>query len=82
MRIVTGALALLVSMSAAAFAASTEGLIQTIDRETLVITLDDGKAYKLPGEFDMSAISEGMEVLIAYEEVGGENQITDLVFSE
>jgi hypothetical protein len=80
MRIILGALMALAS--AAAFAAEAEGEIQTIDPENLTITLDDGKSYKLPGEFDISAIEEGMEILIAYDEVGGVNLITDMALSE
>ena len=80
MRIMIGALMALAS--AAAFAAEAEGEIRSIDTENLTITLDDGKSYKLPGEFDMSAIAEGMEILIAYDEVGGVNLITDMALSE
>lgn len=80
MRVILGALMALAS--AAAFAAEAEGEIRSIDPENLTITLDDGKAYKLPGEFDMSAIEEGMDILIAYDEVGGINLITDMALSE
>lgn len=80
MRMILGALMALAS--AAAFAAEAEGEIRTIDPENLTITLDDGNTYKLPGEFDMSAIEEGMEILFAYDEVGGVNLITDMALSE
>jgi Cu/Ag efflux protein CusF len=80
MRVILGALMALAS--AAAYAAEAEGEIRSIDAENLTITLEDGKSYKLPGEFDMSAIQEGMEILIAYDEVGGVNIITDMALSE
>ena len=65
-----------------AHAAEIEGQIRTIDRENLTITLDDGKSYRLPGEFDVDSLSEGMEILFAYDEIGGENLITDIAMSE
>ena len=81
MRILAGAVAAL-TMSAFAHAAEAEGQIKSIDREKLTITLEDGKSYKLPGEFDVDALREGMDILFAYDEIGGENLITDIAMSE
>ncbi|MCV0395648.1 MAG: DUF1344 domain-containing protein [Rhizobiaceae bacterium] len=68
---------------APALAAEAEGTIQSVDRETLVITLSDGKTYKLPAEIDVTAVEEGMSILAFYEEVDGQNLITDMqLFSE
>ncbi|MFU0506476.1 DUF1344 domain-containing protein [Pseudaminobacter sp. NGMCC 1.201702] len=78
MRTLIGAVAAVFMISTAAFAAEAEGQIKTIDRDNLTITLDDGKSYKLPGEFDVNALKEGMEVLLAYDEVDGVNLITDM----
>ncbi len=69
-------------MTSAAFAAEAEGKIKSIDTDNLTITLEDGKAYKLPGEFDMESIKEGMEVLLAYDTIEGQNLITDMQLSE
>ncbi len=77
-----GALAAALMFSAAAFAAEAEGKIKTVDRDNLTITLDNGKSYKLPGEFDVDAIQEGMHVLLAYDEVDNQNMITDMELSE
>ncbi|HTV69098.1 MAG TPA: DUF1344 domain-containing protein [Rhizobiaceae bacterium] len=82
MRTLIGALAGVLMISGAAYAAEAEGQIQSIDRDNLTITLDNGKSYKLPGEFDVDIIKEGMEILLAYDEVGGQNLITDMEFSE
>lgn len=82
MRTLTGALCAVLMMAGVAFAAETEGKIKSIDREGLAITLDDGKSYKLPGEFDMDSIKEGMQVLLAYDEIGGQNLITDMQLPE
>ena len=53
MRTLIGFFAASLMISTAAFAAEAEGKIQAIDIEKLTITLDDGKSYKLPGEFDV-----------------------------
>lgn len=76
------ALAALAATTVTAFAENAEGKIKSIDADAFVITLDDGKRYKLPGEFDITAITKNMTVLIAYDSVNGENQITDMDLSE
>jgi hypothetical protein len=66
----------------AAEADDADGKITKINRKAMTITLDDGKSYRLPDEFDLEAISEGMEILIAFEEIGGVRQITDMAVLE
>lgn len=78
MRTLIGAVAAVLIMSGAALAAEAEGQIKSIDKEKSIITLDNGKSYKLPGEFDVDNIKPGMSILIAYDVVGGENLITDM----
>ena len=80
MRTLIGAVAAALMLSSAALAAEAEGQVQTVDRDNLTITLDDGKSYKLPGEFDVDLIQEGMTILLAYDEISGENLITDMQF--
>ena len=82
MRILISAICAAFLMTSAAFAAEAEGKIKSIDLDNLTITLDDGQAYKLPGEFDMDSIKEGMEVLLAYDKIEGQNLITDMQLSE
>jgi Cu/Ag efflux protein CusF len=82
MRTLFAAIVATFAVGAAAFAAEAEGQIKKIDTDKLTITLDNGKSYKLPGEFDISSLKEGMEVLIAYDQVGGENLITDMELPE
>lgn len=88
MRIVTGMLsALLVTASlalssATAFAADDEGIIRRVDHENLTITLDNGNIYKLSGEFDIEALEEGADVVLAYDMIGNEKHVTDLVIYE
>ncbi|MCF6099248.1 MULTISPECIES: DUF1344 domain-containing protein [Mesorhizobium] len=78
MRIPIGAVAAMLLISTAAFAGQTEGLIKEIDKETLTLTLDDGKSYKLNAETDLEALKPGMDIVIAYDETNGENIITDM----
>lgn len=79
MRMLLAALAFtLAGVAAPALAAEAEGEIKSVDPETLTITLTDGKSYKLPAEIDISAITEGMTILMAYEVVDGQNLITDM----
>ena len=82
MRTLIGAAAAILMMSSAVLAAEAEGQITQIDKDKLTITLDNGKSYKLPGEFDVEVIKEGMEILLAYDVVAGENLITDMELSE
>lgn len=74
------AFVLLMLLSTSATADTVEGVIRQIDRDALTITLSNGTTYLLPGEIDAESISEGMEVIIAFEEANGENRITDMVF--
>lgn len=76
------AIATALAISTAAFAAEAEGQIKKIDADNQVITLDDGKTYKVPGEFDVATLSEGMEIVLAYDNVNGENLITDMQIPE
>lgn len=70
-------------MAGPALAADTEGLVKSVNQEKMTITLEDGETYKLPGEMDVSAIAEGMDIVIAYRELdNGEKQITDMVLPE
>jgi len=79
MRKVLAALAASLAIVSAALAADADGKITSVDPEKMTIVLDDGKTYKLPAEMDMSAIAEGVEVIIAYEAKDGVNQITDML---
>ena len=69
---------MLLISTAAAFAGQTEGLIKTIDKDTLTLTLEDGKSYKLNAETDLDALKPGMDIVIAYDVTNGENVVTDM----
>ncbi|GAA4107992.1 DUF1344 domain-containing protein [Aminobacter sp. NyZ550] len=78
MRTLIGAVTAVLMISGAALAAEAEGQVKSVDKDKSVITLDNGKSYKLPGEFDVDNIKPGMEILLAYDVVEGENLITDM----
>ncbi|MBB6467037.1 DUF1344 domain-containing protein [Aminobacter carboxidus] len=78
MRTLIGAVAAVLMMSGAALAAEAEGQVKSVDKDKATITLSNGKSYKLPGEFDVENIKPGMEILLAYDVVEGENLITDM----
>jgi len=78
MRLFTPLVAAMALFATAALAANDEGAIAQIDREAMTITLENGNTYRLPGEFDVDSLSEGMDVFLAYEEIEGQNQITDV----
>ena len=78
MRRSLGLFAIFAMLTTTALAAEAEGRITAVDSQAMTITLEDGKTYKLPGEVDVEALAEGMEILIAYDTVGGENMITDM----
>lgn len=82
MRILFGIAAAAFLFSSAAYAAEAEGLIKAIDKNNSTITLDDGEKYKVPGEFDVDTLKEGMDILLAYDVVGGDRLITDMNVSE
>jgi len=73
-----GAVAATLLISSAALAAQTEGLIKKIDKDTLTITLDDGKSYKMNAETDIDSLKVGMDIVIAYDVTNGENVVTDM----
>lgn len=76
------ALAAALLATTAAFAENAEGEIEKIDSDKQTITLSDGNTYKLPGEFDVSAIKTGMDVVLSYDEVDGEKLIADMQLPE
>ncbi|TIV71772.1 MAG: DUF1344 domain-containing protein [Mesorhizobium sp.] len=78
MRTLIGAVGAMLVISTAAFAGQTEGLIKKVDKDTLTLTLDDGKSYKLNAETDLDALKPGMDIVIAFDVTNGENVVTDM----
>ena len=88
MRIVSGAVRTFIAAAAMAVtaglaqAADDEGKITKVNAEALTITLENGNTYKLSAEFDVEALQPGMEVVLAYDMIGDEKMVTDLVTYE
>lgn len=61
-----------------ALADDAEGKITKINEDAESITLDNGKDYRLPGEFDYSAIEKGMKVIITYDLVDNVRYISNI----
>lgn len=74
--IAAGAAALLAASTFSAFAAEVTGAITAVDPATGTVTLDDGRVYVLPADFDVASITAGAMVKITYEEVDGKLTIT------
>jgi Cu/Ag efflux protein CusF len=74
--IVAGAAALLAVSSFAASAAEVTGAITSVDAAAGTVTLDDGKTYTLPVDFDVASLQAGAKVTITYEEADGKMTIT------
>ncbi|MDP8251546.1 DUF1344 domain-containing protein [Pseudochrobactrum saccharolyticum] len=61
-----------------ALADDAEGKITKINEDTETITLDNGKDYRLPGEFDYSAIEKCMKVIVTYDLVDNVRYISNI----
>lgn len=82
MRFVIAALLAAVSMLAPltvyAESADVEAVITKVDTATLSLSLDDGKSYQAPEEFNFEGLAPGVKVLVFYTEVDGKRVIDDL----
>ena len=82
MRTLFGALFATLLLSTDALADQTEGIIKKVDKDTMTMTLDNGKSYKLNAEMDVDALKPGMDVVIAYDVTDNGNVITDMQLPE
>jgi len=55
-----------------------EATIQSVDVNDLSLTLDDGKTYKVPEEFNFEGLESGVKVLVFYTEIDGNRVVDDL----
>ncbi|MGZ2406031.1 hypothetical protein ACVIRO_003279 [Rhizobium ruizarguesonis] len=65
-------------MSGFAESADVEATIKKVDTANLVLTLDDGKTYQAPEEFNFDGLEAGVKVIVFYTEVDGKRVINDL----
>lgn len=82
MRFVISALlatsALLAPFSALAQSADVEATITDVSTAKLTISLDDGKTYQAPTEFNFEGLESGVKVVVFYTMVDGKRMINDL----
>ncbi|HVK91553.1 MAG TPA: DUF1344 domain-containing protein [Mycoplana sp.] len=82
MRLIIAALiaaaGILSPLAANAESADVEAVITSVDTSGLVLSLDDGKKYQAPEEFNFEGLEPGVKVLVFYTEVDGKRIIDDL----
>lgn len=57
-------------MSGAAFASSSDGVIKNFNRDTRVITLENGKSFTIPRDVALPALQNGEKVSIQLNDEG------------
>jgi Cu/Ag efflux protein CusF len=82
MRILIAALlataSLLSPLSSLAQSMDIEATIKSVDVKKLSLTLDDGKMYKVPEEFNFDGLASGVKVVVFYTVVDGNRVVDDL----
>ena len=68
--------------SAFAESADVEAVIEGVDERDLTLTLDDGKKYQAPEEFNFDGLKKGVKVVVFYTETDGKRVINDLQIVE
>ncbi|MDO9415750.1 DUF1344 domain-containing protein [Pararhizobium sp.] len=58
--------------------ADVEATITDIDTDKLSLSLDDGKNYQAPEEFNFEGLQAGVKVVVFYTEIDGKRVINDL----
>lgn len=69
---------LLMPINSFAQSVDVEGTISKIDANGLSITLNDGKTYRVPEEFNFEGLKAGVKVVVFYTEVDGKGVVDDL----
>ncbi|NLR95256.1 DUF1344 domain-containing protein [Rhizobium sp. P38BS-XIX] len=70
--------ALLAPVAGFAESADVESTIKKVDTKNFSITLDDGKNYQVPEDFDFNGLKAGVKVVVFYTEVDGKRVVNDL----
>jgi Cu/Ag efflux protein CusF len=73
-----GTASLLSPITAFAGSADVEATISAVNVEAMNLTLDDGKTYTVPDEFNFEGLEKGQKVIVFYTEVDGKRVIDDL----
>jgi Cu/Ag efflux protein CusF len=70
---------LMLSMSTAAFAEETEGMLKSIDSAKHTVTLEDGTVFQMPANVDPATLKVGDAVRITYEIQGDKKIVSEIV---
>ncbi|HBF29276.1 DUF1344 domain-containing protein [Rhizobium sp.] len=65
-------------MAVAAQSADVESVVKSINAKKSTLTLEDGKTYTVPAEFNFDGLSAGVKVIVYYTVVDGVRVIDDL----
>lgn len=76
--VILSAASFLLPFSSFAQSADVESTIAKVDTNGLSLTLEDGKVYRVPEEFNFSGLAKGVKVLVFYTEVDGKRVVDDL----
>lgn len=76
--ILLGTAGILSPLKAYAGSADVEAEIKAVDVKGLSLTLDDGKTYSVPEEFNFEGLEAGVKVIVFYTEVDGTRVVDDV----
>lgn len=65
-------------LAAFADSADVEATIKSVSTDQMSLTLDDGKTYSVPEEFNFDGLEAGVKVIVFYTEVDGRRVVDDL----
>jgi hypothetical protein len=77
-KVLIGAVAVLLALSGAAWAADVEGKIKSVDAAEKSFMLEDGTKIWLGAGAAIETLTEGVEVKASYEEKDGKNIATSV----
>ncbi len=72
----------MVLLAQSAYAESATGVISGIEIEEGVIVLEDGTRFIIPEDFEIDVLDIGNSVIIEYDVIDDQNQITELSVAE
>ena len=72
------AAALMLAMSAVAYAEEAQGMLKSIDTAKQTVTLDDGQVFEMPANVDPAMLKVGDAVTITYENQGDKKIVSQI----
>ncbi len=65
-------------MAAMAESADVESVVKAVNPKKSTLTLEDGKTYTVPAEFNFDGLATGTKVIVYYTVVDGVRMVDDL----